>query len=263
MTNVLETITAEKRKEVIINKQLRPLSELEQSPYFQRQTNSLCKSLGDKSKTGIIAEFKRRSPSKGVINGNAKVSEVVEAYKTHGASGASVLTDASFFGGSNEDLTSARNIELPILRKDFIIDEYQIVEAKSIGADVILLIAACLTPSEVQKLASLSKSLGLEVLLEIHDENELGHITEEIHIVGVNNRNLKTFEVDLQTSFDLVSKIPAEKVRITESGITDPKDIISLKQVGYEGFLIGENFMRSLNPAAAFADFIHALNLAS
>ena len=170
------------------------------------------------------------------------------------------LTDENFFGGSNDDIMYARDIvSVPILRKDFIIDEYQIVEAKAIGASVILLIAANLTPQRVQELALFAKRLSLEVLLEIHNEDELQHICTEVDIVGVNNRDLKTFTVDVNRSIELSDKIPADKIKISESGISDVDTIIRLRQYGFKGFLIGENFMKHADPSIAFADFVNAL----
>ena len=257
--NILDTIVARKKEEITERKALRSASDLEKEPFFERTTLSLSRSLVNPERTGIIAEFKRKSPSKGIINGQASVEDVTATYARLGASGLSVLTDTDFFGGSNADLLLARQQRVPILRKDFIVDEYQIVEAKAIGADVILLIAACLSPEKVQSLAAFAKSLKLEVLLEIHDETELVHICDEVDMVGVNNRNLKTFEVDINTSLRLISKMPAQKPAVAESGISDPETIKTLKQAGFKGFLIGENFMKQPDPSIAFADFVKHL----
>jgi indole-3-glycerol phosphate synthase len=194
-----------------------------------------------------------------VINDQVDVTAVTKGYAAAGASCLSVLTDGQFFGGSSEDLQRARINDIPILRKDFIIDEYQIVEAKAIGADVILLIAACLMPAEVRQLAAFARSLQLEVLLEIHNEEELEHICEETEIVGVNNRDLKTFTVDIQRSIDLSKKIPAGKVLIAESGISKIETILHMKKAGFSGFLIGENFMKEKDPGAAFGEFVRGL----
>ena len=213
----------------------------------------------DETKTGIIAEFKRQSPSKGVINGNADVVAVTNAYTLHGASCLSILTDNHFFGGSTDDLIKARVNNIPILRKDFMIDEYQITEARSMGADVILLIAACLTPQRVKELAEFAKSLQLEVLLEIHTEEELEHICSATEIIGVNNRDLKTFTVDINRSIELSKKIGADKIKIAESGINDIETIGIFKKEGYKGFLIGENFMKQADPTIAFAEFVQQL----
>lgn len=257
--NILETIVARKKEEVAARKAVVSREQLEKSALFTRPTLSLAASLVHPERTGIIAEYKRKSPSKGIINAAADVVEVTNTYTQFGASGLSVLTDADFFGGSSEDLEKARVNNIPILRKDFIIDEYQIAEARVIGADVILLIAACLTPKEVQQLAAYARSLQLEVLLEIHDETELGHICDETDLVGVNNRNLKTFEVDINTSLRLYSHIPAHKPAVAESGISSPEAIKTLKAAGFKGFLIGENFMKQPKPSVAFADFVKQL----
>ena len=258
--NILDTIIAYKKLEVATAKAAIPVEVLIQTEGYKRQTFSLKKFLLDETKTGIIAEFKRQSPSKGVINGTADVEAVTKAYTFHGASCLSVLTDNHFFGGSTNDLIKARVNNIPILRKDFIIDEYQIIEARSMGADVILLIAACLTPDRVKELAEFAISLELEVLLEIHTEEELEHICAATEIIGVNNRDLKTFKVDINRSIELSKKIGADKIKIAESGINDVETIGIFKKAGYKGFLIGENFMKQADPTIAFADFVHQLN---
>ncbi|BAV08158.1 indole-3-glycerol phosphate synthase [Filimonas lacunae] len=257
--NILDTIIARKKEEVAIRKATVSLDQLEKSQLYTRPTLSLAASLVHPQRTGIIAEYKRKSPSKGIINANAQVADVTRAYTQFGASGLSVLTDEHFFGGSSDDLLAARENNIPILRKDFIIDEYQIAEARAIGADVILLIAANLTTVQVQQLAAYAKSLQLEVLLEIHDETELDHICDEVDMVGVNNRNLKTFEVDINTSLRLISRMPAHKPGVAESGISSPETIKTLRQAGFKGFLIGENFMKQPDPSVAFADFVKQL----
>ena len=258
--NILDTIIEYKKREVAAAKEKIPVEVLKQAEYFNRNTLSLKQFLLDNSKTGIIAEFKRRSPSKGVINYRADVVEITTAYTKHGASCLSVLTDEHFFGGANNDLIQARANNIPILRKDFMIDEYQVVEAKAIGADVILLIAACLPTARIKELAVFAKQLSLEVLLEIHNEDELQHICDDIEIVGVNNRDLKTFTVDINRSIDLGRKIPANKIKIAESGINDVETICILRDAGFKGFLIGENFMKQPDPTIAFADFVEQLN---
>lgn len=257
--NILDKIIAHKKLEVIQHRMSAPMQELQSSEYFYRPCLSLKRSLHQENSTGIIAEFKRQSPSKGVINAKADVVEVTGAYTAHGAAGLSVLTDKHFFGGANDDLVRARIHHIPILRKDFIIDEYQIVEAKSIGADVILLIAACLEPADVKRLATFAKSIGLEVLLEIHNEQELAHICDDCDIVGVNNRDLKTFTVDVERSIELAKRIPANKPAISESGIGSVETINLLRRSGFSGYLIGENFMKEPDPAIAFASFVHLL----
>jgi indole-3-glycerol phosphate synthase len=259
MMNILEVIVGEKVKEVAYRKRHTSMEQLERIAYFNRETFSLKQFLLDESRTGIIAEYKRRSPSKGMINNKVGVDDLTSAYAKYGASGISVLTDGEFFGGTLDDLVTARANAIPLLRKDFMIDEYQVLEAKAYGADVILLIAACLSPAVVKTLAGVAKKLGLEVLLEIHNEKELEHICDEVDLVGINNRDLKTFKVNIQTSLDLVDKIPISKPAIAESGISDVETIVSLKQAGFKGFLIGENFMKHADPAIAFADFVQQL----
>jgi len=257
--NILEEIIEYKREEVKSKKSKIKISELEKRELFSRSVLPLKDSLLDKSRTGIIAEFKRRSPSKGIINPDVDVLEVTKGYTEHGASCLSVLTDEHFFGGSDEDLIKARVNGIPILRKDFVIDEYQLIEARSIGADVILLIAACLTVAEVKRLANFAKNLGLEVLLELHAEEELEHICDETDFIGINNRNLKTFDVDIEKSLRMAERIPFPKFKIAESGISSVNDILLFKQHGFQGFLIGENFMKVTNPTIAFAEFVKQL----
>jgi indole-3-glycerol phosphate synthase len=259
--DILEQIIEYKRSEVEKRKAAISVSQLQARPLFRRPTLSLRHSLLDESKTGIIAEFKRRSPSKGNINIAADVLKVTTAYTRYGASGLSVLTDQHFFGGSDEDLQASRVNAIPILRKEFIIDEYQITEARSIGADVILLIAACLLPAEVKRLASFARSLNLEVLLELHGEDELGHICDEAGLIGVNNRNLKTFVVDIDRSLRMAESIPVDRIKIAESGISSVKNIALFKQHGFQGFLIGENFMKEPDPTIAFAEFVKSLSV--
>jgi indole-3-glycerol phosphate synthase len=259
--NILDTIIEQKKIEVAERKLTATIEHLEASAFYTRPVLSLKQFLLDETKTGIIAEFKRKSPSKGIINDKVDVEDVTRAYTQFGASCLSVLTDEHFFGGSTKDLKRARFNHIPILRKDFIIDEYQIVEARAMGADVILLIAACLTPARVKELATFAKKLQLEVLLEIHNEEELVHICAETEIVGVNNRDLKTFTVDINRSIELSKKIPADKIKIAESGIHDIATILIFKKAGFKGFLIGENFMKQADPMIAFADFANQLKL--
>jgi indole-3-glycerol phosphate synthase len=260
--NILEKILAHKKREVVESKNRISVKQLEASQLFNRPGHSLSQFLQEPYRTGIIAEFKRKSPSRGLINGSAKVEDVSAAYATY-ASGISILTDTEFFGGNLTDLASARFNKIPLLRKDFIIDEYQLIEARAYGADVILLIAACLTSTEVKRLAKTGRVNGLEVLLEIHDESELEHISDDVNLVGINNRNLKTFTVDIRTSLELIRKIPPDFPVVTESGISDVASIITLKEAGCKGFLIGENFMKHEDPGAAFADFVQQLKAAS
>ncbi|WP_121357305.1 indole-3-glycerol phosphate synthase TrpC [Flavisolibacter nicotianae] len=257
--NILETIIDHKKREVAQRKKDWPADVLESQRYYSRPCFSLKKSLLDERKTGIIAEYKRKSPSKGVINNRDSVEAVTKAYFGYGASGISILTDQKFFGGSLDDLVAARDNGLPLLRKDFMIDEYQLVEAKAFGADVILLIAACLSPREVRTLSTAAKNLGLEVLLELHEESELDHICDTVDLVGVNNRNLKNFEVDLEHSVRLAQQIDDRFIKVAESGINDVKNIQYLKQHGFRGFLIGEYFMKQPSPMAAFKEFAYSL----
>ena len=260
MKNIQTEIVAHKHTEVAARKQQRSVEELEQVSWFKRTPLSLAQFLRDPEKTGIIAEFKRRSPSKGVINGNVTVQDVTTAYTRYGASGLSVLTDEKYFGGSSDDLQQARALNnIPILRKDFIIDEYQILEAKAIGADVILLIAECLSKQEVAQLAAFANNLGLEVLLEVHSGDQLDKVTDHIQLVGVNNRDLTTFKVDFNRSCELAPQIPASKCKVAESGISNTDAIVTLKQAGFQGFLIGEHFMKQENPPRAFEHFVTEL----
>ncbi len=257
--NILEKIIQRKEQEVASARKAMPLATLEQQEGFRRTPLSLSRFLLDPARTGIIAEFKRRSPSKGIINAEADIAEVTEAYARNGASGISVLTDADFFGGSNADLQAARAQSIPILRKEFIIDAYQVAEARAVGADAILLIAACLSPARVRELAAYARSLQLEVLLELHDAAELGHICTDTTMVGINNRNLKNFAVDLRHSIELAARIPDGYLKIAESGIHDVETICTLRDAGFRGFLIGEHFMKQAHPAIAFASFVEQL----
>ncbi len=258
--NILDKIVADKRKEVDLKKTLITLPQLESALLMERTSVSLAAVLR-KSNSGIIAEHKRRSPSKSVINQSLNVQDVVKGYADAGVCGMSVLTDGKYFGGSLDDLVLARAaVNIPLLRKEFIIDEYQIVEAKAYGADVILLIAAILTREEIKTFSELAKSLGLDVLLEVHNEQELEKsLMPSLDMLGVNNRNLKTFEVSLDTSKTLSQKIPDEFVKVSESGISSIEAIRDLKEYGYQGFLIGENFMKTDDPGANAKTFINEL----
>ena len=255
---ILDKIIEAKKAEVTKRKELYPVKLLEQSTYFKGQPVSLTKYLSRDDLVGIIAEIKRKSPSKGAINEFVDIETVSVGYMQAGASALSVLTDTEFFGGSSEDLTVARSFNFcPILRKDFIVDEYQVVEAKSIGADVILLIAAALESKEIETLSGFAKGLGLEVLLEVHSLEELEKSPlQNVDVVGVNNRDLKTFTVDTKTSLEILPKIPSEKLKISESGIREPKDLVELKKAGFDGFLIGERFMQESRPHEACSHFI-------
>jgi indole-3-glycerol phosphate synthase len=259
--NTLEKIITHKRKEVEERRSLYPIALLERSVYFNSQTVSLSKYLKREDKNGIIAEIKRHSPSKGYLNKYVNVERTSIGYMQAGASALSVLTDTEFFKGTSEDLKVARKFNFcPILRKDFIIDEYQIIESKSIGADAILLIAAVLSKTEIEKFAKAAHSLSLEVLLEVHDEAELEKICEGIDVIGVNNRNLKTLKIDIKTSFQLAELIPSKHLKVSESGIESVEAIQKLREAGYNGFLIGSHFMKHPRPELACKDLISELN---
>lgn len=259
---ILDKIIAHKKEEVEGRKKLYPIELLEQTIYMNTPVVSMKKYLLREDKSGIIAEFKRRSPSKGDINPYATVESVSIGYMQAGASGLSVLTDEHFFSGKSADLTEARKFNFcPILRKDFIIDEYQLIEAKSIGADVVLLIAECLEKEQLKRLADTAQSLGLEVLMEVHSIGQLSKLCDSVTLVGVNNRNLETFEVDIKTSLELAEAIPNEFIKISESGISEAASIIELKNAGYQGFLIGETFMKTADPAKACLHFIQEIEI--
>ncbi|MFT5147073.1 MAG: indole-3-glycerol phosphate synthase [Polaribacter sp.] len=256
---ILDKIIAFKKTEIAKIKAEVHIKKLVESPNFGREVFSLKKSLLEVGSTGIIAEFKRQSPSKGIINDTATIADVTNGYLDANVAAQSILTDTSFFGGSMADLMEARviNQQKPILRKDFIVDGFQIVEAKAIGADVILLIAACLTSEELKNYGNLATDLGLEVLYEVHTQEDLDKINDlDNKIIGINNRNLNTFEVDLENSIKLSNQIPDSSLKISESGISDPKIIMGLKEYGFQGFLIGETFMNKENPGEACLEFI-------
>ena len=261
-THILDKIVAKKRLEIAIAKQRMSVVQLEESDLFSRGCYSLRKFMQHTIRTGIIAEFKRASPSKGVINNHSSVKEVTAGYAAAGASALSVLTDNHFFGGSYIDLIAARKInQVPILRKDFMLDEYQVLEAKAWGADIILLIASILHPDEVAKMSALAKSLGMSVLLEVHNQRELERsLCDDLDAVGVNNRNLNDFSVSLEHSYNLVSQIPDQFLKVSESGISDPETIKQLKNAGFNGFLIGENFMKEKDPVKAMEEFVKQIN---
>ena len=261
---ILDRIIANKREEVARARAAVPVEELEKAACYTRPTLSLRQRLAEGTGPGIIAEFKRKSPSKGEIHPGASVEAIVQGYSVNGAAGISVLTDADFFGGSREDLMQARVVspDTPLLRKDFMIDEYQLHEARAWGADVILLIAANLTPGEILQLSRKARELDLEVLLEIHDQEELDRSPLDfVDIIGVNNRNLKNFaENNVNASLNLIGHLPGNKVKISESCISRPETVMQLKAVGYQGFLMGENFMKTADPAGALKEFTGAVS---
>ncbi|WGK63854.1 indole-3-glycerol phosphate synthase TrpC [Croceiramulus getboli] len=262
--NILDTIVADKIKEVELRKSLIPMTQLDQSMLCDRESPSLAGLLRG-SNTGIIAEHKRRSPSKAVINQKLNVQDVASGYEQAGVSGMSVLTDVKYFGGALDDLLLARAAcGLPLLRKDFIVDPYQILEAKAYGADVILLIAATLSRKQIKEYAEFAMRLGLDVLCEVHNQEELEKSKiPAVDMLGVNNRNLKTFEVSLDISKSLAEQIPDDFVKVSESGISSVQAIQELQGYGYQGFLIGENFMKTEDPGAAAQTFIQQLDMTS
>lgn len=255
---ILDKIITTKKEGILHQKKQVGIKVLENAPLFGRQCNSLKENLLLEGASGIIAEFKQKSPSKGIINNHSNVEEVTIGYRIAGASGLSVLTDNEYFGGSLDNLVKARSANplIPILRKDFMIDPYQIMEAKAHGADVILLIAACLEKNQLYSLAEVAKGLGMEVLVEVHNEEELQKLNPFVDMVGVNNRNLKTFEVSIEKSQQLEPLIPGEFVKISESGLSNPESIKILRNAGFRGFLIGETFMKTEDPSKACKDFI-------
>ncbi|HSZ71086.1 MAG TPA: indole-3-glycerol phosphate synthase TrpC [Cytophagaceae bacterium] len=256
--SVLDQIIARKKIEVAEAKDRLSFDRLQRFIKPADQNLSLKQHLLALNKTGIIAEFKKGSPSKGIINDKVTPQEVTRGYELAGASACSVLTDKDFFFGSEEDLKAARGaVHIPLLRKDFMIDEYQILEAKAWGANIILLIAACLTPADVKRLAKFAHATDLEVLLEVHNKKELlDNLIDEVDVIGVNNRNLKTFEVSIDNSLQLAELIPTRYVKISESGLDRPEDLITLEKAGYKGFLMGERFMKEKDPGKAMMDFV-------
>ncbi len=258
---ILDKIVIRKKQEIAEAKKRVSAIQLSESECFSRECYSLRKFVTHPMRSGIIAEFKRASPSKGLINGRVTVKDVTQKYAAAGASALSVLTDGPFFGGKCADLVKARLAnQIPVLRKDFMLSEYQVLEAKSWGADVILLIAAILPPSEIKTLAVLAKSIGMSVLLEVHNGEELERsLCDELDAIGVNNRNLNDFSVSLDHSYNLVSKIPDQFLKISESGISEQKTILELKRAGFNGFLMGEHFMKEKDPGKAMGNFVLAL----
>lgn len=258
--DILSEIIEHKRRIVDIQSQSFPEVMFESFEFFQRVPNSLKQSLKDK-KSGVISEFKRKSPSKGNINISSPVIEVVKGYEDAGVAGISVLTDEKYFGGHIEDLKLARSVvDIPILRKEFIVDNYQIAEAKACGADAILLIARVLKKEEFIEFATYAHSLGLECLVEIHSVEELENIDVSlVDVLGINNRNLSTFETSIDVSIDIIKNLPSDLCKISESGIHTADDANKLFKAGYEGFLIGEQFMKTDNPAESCSKFISSL----
>lgn len=261
---ILDQILADKRREVAENKALYPVKLLEKSIYFQTDPVSLKKYLLRTDLNGLIAEFKRRSPSRGMINEFADPAKVCLGYMQAGASALSVLTDEKYFGGSVSDLQLARDLNFcPILRKDFILEEYQVIESRSIGADAILLIAGVLDRKTLGRLEALARTLGMEVLFEIHRKEELDLLPAGAEIIGVNSRDLSDFSVSRERVLQMAGQLPEDAVKVAESGIDSPTTLLQLRRAGYQGFLIGEGFMREANPAAACRRFIKNVGMLS
>lgn len=265
MNDILEEIVAHKRKELKELKGILPLHDLAEKveEYLEndkRHTLSMRQSLAE-SDSGIIAEFKRRSPSKGWIKEDGEPTVIPPSYAENGAAALSILTDEKFFGGKLKFIQQARPLvpPTPILRKDFIIDEYQLLQARQIGADAVLLIAACLSKQKCKELARKAHALGLETLLEVHSEPELEYVGDNIDMVGVNNRNLGTFHTDVQNSYRLANLLPKDYLLVSESGISNPLTVRELRQAGFRGFLIGETFMKTPNPGLALKEFIKGI----
>lgn len=257
---ILDQIIEHKKIEVRESKKIIPLAFLQDQAAYHRTALNFPKAI--RRGTGIVAEFKRKSPSKGLINGKALPQEITPAYELAGASAISILTDTTYFGGTFNDLLLARErIQIPILRKDFMVDEYQLHEAKAMGADVVLLIASALSVEKTNELAEKAKEIGLNVFLEIHHESELGHFGQYIDVVGINNRDLKTFKVDIENSIQLAKSLPKNVPTVAESGISNVETVLKMKSEGFDGFLIGENFMKTENPGKSCQDFIKSCGL--
>ncbi|MEM7575583.1 MAG: indole-3-glycerol phosphate synthase TrpC [Bacteroidota bacterium] len=260
MPHILDQIIAHKATEVRQAKRKRPLSQVRDSPLYGREGLSLSQALRQSMHFGIIAEFKRKSPSQSDIKLEADPEQIASGYEAAGAAALSVLTDQHFFGAQATDILQARAaVNIPIIRKDFIIDPYQLEEAKALGADAILLIAACLEKQQIHELTQAAHELGLEVLCELHALKEVELLNAQVDIVGVNNRNLKDFSVSISQSIELAKELPADQLRISESGIEDPQTIVRLRRAGFQGFLIGTYFMRQADPAAACANLIRQI----
>jgi len=262
--DILEEIVAHKRQEVDEWKSLLSMRRLYEmtEPMLENPVPSMSKALKE-SDTGIISEFKRKSPSKGWIHKDAKASVVPKTYQDSGATALSILTDIQYFGGYDEFVQDARatGVTIPILYKNFIVDDYQLLQARHCGASAVLLIAADLTLEECRHLLHSAHELGLEVLLEMHSESELDYAELEPDMCGINNRNLGTFITDVQNSFCLAEKLPADAVKVSESGISEPSTVRQLRQAGFNGFLMGERFMKEDDPGKALADFIKELTV--
>ena len=257
--NILDKIIDEKRKELVKLKLLHPVQELEARPQFSADRPSFMHALSGPGPC-VIAEFKRKSPSKAYFKKDGDVLDIVPDYEKGGAAAVSILTDRHFDGRSEDILSLYGKIKIPVLRKDFIIDEYQVVEARSLGASAILLIAAVLEKKEIEKLSTLARSLGLDILLELHHKEEIRKIPDEIPIIGINNRNLKSFEVNIEQSLELAVELPGEALKVSESGIDSEERVMLLYRSGFQAFLMGERFMKEAEPGRAAAGFIRNLD---
>lgn len=260
--DILDEIIAHKRVEMEQSKQILPPAELHRrvEPLIDFSTASMAEAL-KASSTGIIAEFKRKSPSKGWIKEEGKAEVIPLDYQQHGAAALSILTDEQYFGGCDDFISVARHsgVRIPVLYKNFVIDEYQLFQARLCGASAVLLIAACLSKSQSRSLQQTAHDIGLEVLLEMHEEAELEYAEQEPDLCGINNRHLGSFITDVETSFRLAELLPKDAVKVSESGISDPMTVKALRSVGFRGFLIGENFMKTADPGLALAEFINQL----
>lgn len=258
--SILKEIVANKQQEVSQRKRAVSLLELESMPNFTKECLSFKEHLLNPEKLGIIAEFKRRSPSKGIINAKAEAKNVTSGYQAGGASALSVLTETSYFDGSDIDLTEAKSVtSIPIIRKDFVVDIFQIAESKALGADAILLIAEVLEKEQLSEYLAYAHEIGLQALIEVHGESDLIKLPSAAQIIGVNSRNLNTFDVNLNHSAHMLSLLPQAVVKVAESGITSVEDYLTLKQIGFDAFLIGEFFMRNQNPGKACLNFTNAI----
>lgn len=261
MKDILSEIIAHKKIEVENQKKLLSINEIEKRINRNSFESLSLKAALLESSHGIIAEFKRKSPSKLWINQQADASIIPFEYQTNGAAALSILTDEIYFGGTMIDLQKVVSLtSIPVLRKEFIVDEYQIYESKMYGTHAILLIAAALTPKQCKQFTQTALSIGLEVLLELHDEKEIEYVSPSNKIIGINNRNLGSFETNVEKSFKMIDKLPKEAVLISESGISDPRTVYELRQAGYKGFLIGENFMKTDHPGKSLKQFIRGIH---
>ena len=257
MATILDRIVEHKKLEVERRKGITSVEQLRDTEAYDRPRRSFCKAIENSEYFGIIAEFKRKSPSQDDINVGADPAAIARGYINAGAAAISCLTDTNFFGAQPSDIDLVRkSVNAPVLRKDFIISTYQIHEARAMGADAILLIANCLTAERLDRLANVACELGLQVLCEVHDEEDIAKISPDVDMVGVNNRNLNDFSVSIENSLRLFDYLPPGIMRISESGLDDPQAVVKLMHRGYDGFLIGTHFMRQPDPGAAAADFI-------